>query len=117
MSKDDYEARKQRALRRLGTDNPICVACGHNQWQCLELHHIAGQKHHDDLSIVCRNCHRFLSDGQRDHPPSQTPDSAVGRYLLGLADLFGLIAERLREFGRVLISAGEGNPPKTGGAP
>lgn len=111
----DFETRKQAAFRRLGTDNPVCV-CGESRWQCMELHHIAGQKYHDDLAIVCRNCHRVLSDQQRDHLPPSIGDSSTGRYLLGLADLFAMLAERLKEFGRYLIENGEGNPPKSGGA-
>ncbi len=115
-SKSDFEARQQRAFRRLGTDNPICVGCGHTDWRCVELHHIAGQKYHDDLAIVCRNCHRVLSDAQCDHPPPDDPDSTIGRYLLGLADLFAMIGERLQELGRILIASGEDNPPANGDA-
>lgn len=109
----DYETRKHNALRRLHTDNPVCV-CGESRWQCMELHHIAGQKHGDDLAVVCRNCHRMLSEQQLDHPPGDDPDSIIGRFLIGLADLFAMIVERLREFGLFLIRAGEGNPPKSG---
>lgn len=113
ISHKDYETRRQNAFRRLGTDNPICVLCPCADWRCLELHHIAGQKHHDDLSIVCRNCHKKLSDNQLDHPPVQEQDSIIGRYLIGLADLLAMIAERLKKFGLFLIEMAEGNPPKS----
>lgn len=116
MSNDnDYEARKQRTFLRLGTDKPACVICGESRWQCLELHHIAGLKHHDEVVIVCRNCHRVLSDAQRDHPPPQSEDSAIGRFLLGLADLLVMIAVRLKEFGLLLIR--HGGTSVAGGAP
>lgn len=109
----DREARREQALKRLGTRNPSCVVCSENDPLCLELHHIAGQKHHDDLSIVCRNCHRKLSDQQRDHPvdtPRQHPTMAtIGHYLLGLADLFRLLAASLVQFGTWLIELGQ--PP------
>jgi len=72
--KFDAEDRRQQQLRRLGTQNPICVGCGELDPAVLELHHIAGRKHSEDLSIVCANCHRKLSDKQRDHvPPGPTP--------------------------------------------
>jgi hypothetical protein len=112
----DYETRRQAAFRRLGTDHPVCVICGCADWRCLELHHIAGQKHHGDLAIVCRNCHRILSDDQCDHPPVLEEDSIIGRYLIGLADLLAMIASRLKEFGLFLIEMAEGNPPKSGRA-
>jgi len=107
----DRECRKQRALERLGTNNPVCTDCGQDDWRCLERwsdqsasircrncqakakplrakqlisvacpfcgeddprcaedHHIAGRKYDDMTVRVCRNCHRKLSDMQRDHP-------------------------------------------------
>lgn len=117
MSKPkDFETRKQAAFRRLGTDHPVCAVCSESRWQCMELHHIAGQKHHDDLAVVCRNCHRVLSDQQRDDPSIGDPDSVIGRFLLGLAALFAMLADRLREFGLFLIEMGEGNPQRSGAA-
>jgi hypothetical protein len=105
------DLRRQRALGRLGSDAPQCCCCWERDPRCLEAHHIAGRKNHDDTYIVCRNCHRKLSDLQLDHPPAPAspPDRPViiGHYLLGLADLFRLIADRLVEFGRALM--GEGN--------
>lgn len=108
----DYERRKQRALQRLGTNTPHCATCGEARWQALENHHVAGQAHDDAVVIECRNCHRVLSDAQRDHPPEQaTADptlESIGRFLLGLADLLLIAAERLVEFGRELIARAAG---------
>jgi hypothetical protein len=105
----DEEDRKQQRLRRLGTQNPLCVACGESDPAVLELHHIAGRKYDDAGSIVCANCHRKLSDKQRDHvPPGRTQSDGqaarVGHYLLGLADLLALIVDTLRKFGARLIA-------------
>jgi len=110
----DEEDRKQQQLRRLGTQNPCCVACGEASPAVLELHHIAGRKHDDDLSIVCRNCHRKLSDKQRDqNAPVSAPNredslSRIGHYLLGLADLLAMIVEALRRFGNWLLGEAVG---------
>src|SRR5579862_8863163 len=97
----DREDRKQQQLRRLGTQNPICVACGEPDASVLELHHIAGRKHKDDLSIVCANCHRKLSNIQRGRPSeyiqrSDGQSAHLGHYLLGLADLLEMIVSTLR---------------------
>jgi hypothetical protein len=101
------ERRKQKALERLGTNNPVCVVCGETDWRCLELHHIAGKPFDGALAIVCRNCHRKLSDMQKDHAPvAIAPPNrleSIGHFLLGLADLFALLVEKFREFGRDLI--------------
>jgi hypothetical protein len=101
------ERRRQKALERLGTKNPRCFFCPCDDPLALELHPIAGRGYDDDLVIVCRNCHRRLSDLQKDHPPRQNdPPSDVeriGHFLMGLANLFELLVKRLREFATKLF--------------
>jgi hypothetical protein len=63
---------------------------------------------HQDVGIVCRNCHRKLSDEQHDrsHHSDAEPDdtlSIIGHYLLGLADFLIMIANAIRDFGKHLI--------------
>lgn len=104
----DRDDRLEKQYRRLGTREPVCVGCGESNPFCLELHHLAGQKHHGDTGIVCRNCHRKLTDKQHDHesPTQSTPSAqsaAIGRYLLGLADLLLMIVNALRDFGKQLM--------------
>jgi hypothetical protein len=102
------EARRQTALDRLGSNNPRCTVCGETDWRCLEAHHVAGRAYNGFTSIVCRNCHRKLSDVQKDqpakadHPP--LPSERIGHFLLGLADFFLLLAGQLRQFGGELIN-------------
>lgn len=102
------EGRKQRRLHDLGTNSPRCVACCEDDHRCLERHHIAGRRFDDDTAIVCRNCHRKLSDPQCDHPaPScATPplEEIVGHFLLGLADLFELLIQKFRQFAASLLN-------------
>jgi hypothetical protein len=129
MSKNnDYERRRQAAFARLGTDHPQCAFCCEPDWRCLELHHIAGQAFGDeDLAIVCRNCHRKLSDTQNGHPrvESRVDPSLLerlGHYMLGLADLFEQLVQRFREYGSQLIDAARACPQPyrqahMGGAP
>lgn len=109
MTDKEYarEVRKQRRLEKLGSNSPLCGACGESDWRCLELHHVADFGCDDCTVIVCRNCHRRVSDDQRDHPAFD-PDAdpmlhAIGRFLLGLADLLRLAIERLTEFALALI--------------
>jgi hypothetical protein len=102
------ETRRQDALDRLGSNNPVCVICGESDWRVLEFHHVAGRAYDEFGSIICRNCHRKLSDDQKDHPqkigdPPTAPEQ-IGHFLKGLADLFALLAEKLRAFGDELIS-------------
>ncbi|MBF34782.1 MAG: hypothetical protein CME85_14630 [Henriciella sp.] len=106
----DKEAREERALHRFGTDEPICICCEESDWRCLELHHLAGKDYAEDVAIVCRNCHRKLSDAQYDHldPAADAVSQLeiIGRFLMGLADLFELLLERLRDYGAYLINLG-----------
>lgn len=104
----ESEKRKQKALQRLGSVNPQCIICGEADWRCLELHHV-GQEGFDDLTgILCRNCHRKASDAQMAHPePLSLTEplmfERIGHVLLGLADFFELLIEKLRLFGDFLI--------------
>lgn len=100
------DARLERAYRRLGTRTPSCATCGETYPHALELHHIGEQARHDDLSIICRNCHRKLSDAQVDRQTVNCFDDRsemIGRYLYGLADLFRMIADTLTTFARELL--------------
>lgn len=96
------ERRKQRALERLGSNNPRCVVCGFDDPLALELHHIAGRSFDEEAVPVCRNCHRRLSDHQKDHSLAQAKAGSelapISRFLDGLADLFEMLVKRLREF-------------------
>lgn len=97
------DARLERIYRRLGTREPVCVTCGENNPYCLEAHHIAGQAHHDDTAVLCRNCHRIATDPQKDREHVHAPENdaiRLGHYLCGLADLLALIAASLRSFGQ-----------------
>lgn len=108
----DFEKRKQRALQRLGSANPHCILCGESDWRCLELHHIGQEGFDSSTGIVCRNCHRKTSDAQMAHPKPLNPTEPamferIGHVLLGLADFFELLIEKLRSFGHYLIEMAE----------
>lgn len=106
---DDFERqrRQQKRFEKLGTDDPRCGMCGENDDRTLELHHPAARKHDDVLVILCANCHRKVSDDQRDHPTLAAGVdprlAAIGYFLLGLADMLRLIVRKLYEFGLLLI--------------
>jgi hypothetical protein len=112
------ERRRQRALERLGSNNPRCVVCGCDDPLALELHHLAGQAFGDDIAPVCRNCHRRLSDYQKDHAIGQASPSSevepIRRFLLGLADLFEMLVKRLREFAVKLAALDSSANPQNG---
>lgn len=101
------ECRKQTRLERLKTNEPRCVICGETDDRCMEDHHLAGRKNDPFTVNTCRNCHRKLSDDQRDHPKQQKPPKdhleAIGHFLLGLAELLAQLMEKLRDFGHELI--------------
>ena len=114
----ERERRKQARLEKLGTDSPKCCVCGNTDWRCLELHHIAGQKHDETLAILCANHHRTVTDDQKDHsafdPKADVFLDQVGRFLLGLADMLKLIVEKLYEFGnRLMVRAKTTNVSET----
>jgi hypothetical protein len=101
------ECRKQRRLERLGTQHPICATCGETDWRCLEIHHIVDCDGKSATVILCANCHRKVTDSQKNHPPhSAAADpflESVGRFLLGIAELLKLAVAQLIVFGEALI--------------
>ena len=101
------EKRKQLRLERLGTNHPVCGTCGETDWRCMEGHHVADYGRDKTKVCICRNCHRKVSDDQKDHPqfdPTANPQlDRIGHFMLGLADLLILIIEKLYEFGHILI--------------
>ncbi len=103
----EREKRRQQRFECLGVDTPVCVVCGETDERCLERHHIAGRAYHDAEAIICRNCHRKLSDDQRDHPNATASPphqlECIGHFLIGVADLFLLLAEKLYQFGHDLV--------------
>jgi hypothetical protein len=110
----NIQRRVRRVLQRLGTDKPICCCCPESHPACLELHHIAGKAFGKDVVIICRNCHRKLSDSQEDHPTKLSAEPVaeerIAHFLLGLADLLKFIADKLREFGFQLLHFENPNP-------
>src|SRR4051794_13402353 len=108
---------RQARLERLGTNNPKCLLCPEDNPACLERHHLAGRSFGDRwVVIICRNCHRKLSDKQKEHPAIaiRDPDrlECHGRLLVGIADALELAAtplplvEFVRQTGLSLIEAG-----------
>ncbi len=107
------ETRRQRAIERLGTQNPRCINCPEDDPLVLEKHHLEGQAFGGSVVIICRNCHRKLSDRQKDHP-EKIADLAdarevIAHFLLGLADLFESLIEKFREFAAQLIERADPN--------
>lgn len=101
------EAVLQGRLEKLGVNDPVCGMCGETDPRTFELHHPAGRKQNDFTSQICANDHRkmsfeqnLLSPRPRDADPLLY---AIGRFLIGLADMFAEIIEKLYEFGIALI--------------
>jgi hypothetical protein len=104
---DTRERKKQHALHRLGTQSPYCVVCGEADWRCLELHHLAGRAYDDTTAILCRNCHRKLSDaGANAAAPTNPPRlECIGRLLEGLGLLFTVLASSCKQLAAELRQA------------
>jgi hypothetical protein len=116
---DESEHRKQSRLHKLGTNKPHCAACGNSDWRVIEEHHPASRKRDKLVVLLCANDHRIVTDDQKDHPPGVDGCDpfllSVGNFLLGLADMFAIIIERLYEFGETLIARANESPLKPEG--
>lgn len=124
--KKKRKAKRQRdALVRLGEANPACPICGEDNPRCLELHEPGGRRYNKMSVPICRNCHRKLSDDQRDHPKGEfrppDPFERLAHALLGEADLFAQLCEKRRQDAEMLLVhvrkdavPPDGNEPETG---
>lgn len=116
----DHEEREQHRIDRLGPERR-CVLCGESDTRCLERHHLAGQRFGNTLVVVCRNCHRKLSDDQEDHPPPSAADppllERLAQWLLGLADFFHDLADQMAYWARLLLGVSTDPEDETGGDP
>ena len=114
------ERRRQAAFERLGTTKPVCIICGESHPHTLENHHTAGRHYDDLIGKKCRNCHRKLSDLQKDHPDKITEIAdlleIVAHLLLGLSDFFELLIEKFREFAAQLLERANVNSLNVEGA-
>lgn len=101
------ETRMQNRLAKLGTNEPRCGICGETDWRVMDLHHVADHKRDELTVLLCANCHRKVTDDQRDHPPldrdAEPMLDRIGHFMLGLADMLRLIVEKLIQFGNYLI--------------
>jgi hypothetical protein len=100
------DPRRLKACQRLGDEHPECSVCGEADPLDLELHHVAGRAYDDMTVILCHKCHRKVSNPADNLPaePNPTLTQQVGHFLIGLAELLQLLAERLLEFGRSLLA-------------
>lgn len=73
----------------------------------MDAHHPADYGRDETTACICANCHRIVSDDQKDHPPfDPNADPALDRidhFLIGFADMLRIIIEKLYEFGLLLI--------------
>ena len=108
--------RKVRQVDRLGGLTPICIYCGENAIECLELHHVTGRKLDGDfVEVRCRNCHRKIElqrdvanltdNGERKSQPP-TNNEIMRLRLLGLAEGHVSTAAALRRWAEQ-ITTGE----------
>lgn len=119
MNKAEFERerRQEQRLQKIGTRTPRCSCCGETHWSCFEEHHIAGRKHDPSTIFICVTCHKKLTESQKEHPvidPNADPFlQRLAHFLLGLADMLELAAEKLREFAHALRLQERGNGVQT----
>ncbi|WP_456685839.1 hypothetical protein [Bradyrhizobium sp. P5_C11_2] len=103
----DREVRRQRKLERIGGNYNACPGCGHSDWRTLEEHHYFNRRFGAETVWLCANCHRIITDDQKDHPmPISTADplfQRMGHFMLNLAAFLRVVIVHLEEFGRELI--------------
>jgi hypothetical protein len=106
---------RDRRLSELGTTTPICIYCDETTIECLELHHVVGEKLDSSLTeIRCRNCHRKI-EYRRDElgltengirtAPVLTKTEILRRRLLGLAEAHESQAQALRRWAKEIESS------------
>jgi hypothetical protein len=95
-------------FQQVGFPDPKCALCSEARIWCLQLDHIAGQKHDAIHWPLCCNCHAERSFFQRveaeaDGDP-KNPLRIIGEWLKGIAQWLELIVDKLYDFGEFLIN-------------
>jgi len=94
-------------FRKAGFPQPKCALCSESRIWCLELDHIAGQKHDQACWPLCCNCHAersFLQSLEADGcDDPKNPLEVIGRWLLGITEWLELIIDKLYQYGNFLI--------------
>ena len=107
-------SRRERKRQRLGSAHPACAACGYDRVPSLvEAHHVAAAANDAQLVVaLCRNHHGELSDAAEDSlgalrrgDAQRDPLTRLAAMMLGLADFFALLAERLEDWSQWLLAA------------
>lgn len=106
------EKRREKDFQLLRTRNPICLTCGYMKHPAaMEFSHLAPRKFHDDGGVQCCNCHREVSDPEKDFsyaPVTGNPMmETIARYLLALSEWLTRIGLTLAEFGEWLLGQAE----------
>jgi len=108
----DQRQREMLVVSRGEVQRRDCGMCGESDWRTIEQHHVADYGRDETVALLCRNCHRKVSDDQKDHPApfvsGEPMLETIGHFLLGLADMLRTIAPRLQAFGRWLIEYARG---------
>ena len=106
-------ARKTRRRKKLA-GHLVCVRCGEDRPEALEVHHPAGRAHDPAReSDLCKNCHAVVTEAQRDGSVQLAPqcnplDREIARHralavdLRDAADAEDRAAARREEFRRFL---------------
>lgn len=105
----DRDTRLEQKYRKLGTRDPICAGCGYrNSPFAFEQAHVVPRRYGDETVLLCRNCHREQSDGEKDYPYEPTTPNpkmeTIGRYLVAVADFLKMIAGTLADYGLWLMN-------------
>ena len=75
---NETEEQKQRALRRLGNDNPRCAVCDEQEWRCLELQHVGDRRFDPNTAgSLRRNRHRTQSAPRNNQRAPDAPTSPI----------------------------------------
>lgn len=103
------ELRREADYRRLKSRRPICLHCGFEQHSAaLEFAHLIPSKFAVGAGgALCSNCHRIVSDKEKDmsfKPGTDDPDlETIGRYIDALGQWLERIAHTLQGFGAELL--------------
>ena len=111
---ESQKRRKERILEQKSIDEILskggcCLICFFNENPLIiEKHHVAGRKNSDLTISVCPNCHRELSNRQREWNQIWTKDNNSDKIKLafllrGQSDVLDLLSKKQRELSNKLL--------------
>ncbi|WP_440948339.1 HNH endonuclease signature motif containing protein [Methanosarcina sp. T3] len=107
MDKETYQKTLNKQKRK---EKPslCCVACGEDDPEVIEMHHIFGRNNSDQVQPLCKNCHSKITKEQNKLSPkarsgNASPEQKRAFQLVSMGAWLTLVGTQLIDVGNEMV--------------